>query len=564
VPQTSFESLASLGERLEQTSSRLQKKEMIAKFLREIAPEEVPAGVRLLVGQMFPEWDERTLNLSWRAVQKVITELTGASEEDWQQVFGEAVDAGEAVRLLLERRGDASPLSSRLTILEIYETLGDIAEVKGKGSRRRKEELLLSLLSQASPLEAKYLTKIVLREMRHGVSEGLLLDAIADASRAKRKLVRRANMFLGDLGEVALLALREGQAGLEQTHPQLFRPLKPMLAQPAQSLQDALDYHQGKVALEYKLDGARVQIHKDGPTVKIFTRKLSEVTHSLPEVAEEAQAQTRANSAILEGEVIAVDQLGRPLAFQHLMRRFRRVHGIAEAIEEVPVQLYLFDVLYRDGESLVDLTYDQRWRILEKTRGEMLTAGRSMPQSLEEGAVFAQEAYDQGHEGVMVKHLLGPYQPGTRGKSWFKVKRTLSLDLVVVAADWGHGRRHGWLSNYHLAAWDEERDTFLEVGKTFKGLTDEQFRQMTERLLALETDRVRGTVHVEPRVVVEVLFNEIQASPQYESGFALRFARISRLREDKRPQDADTLQTVRTMFDKQFAQKGRFQESGVD
>jgi DNA ligase-1 len=564
VPQTTFESLASLGERLEKTSSRLQMKEMIAQFLRELAPEEVPSAVRLLVGQVFPEWDERSLNLSWRAVQKVITELTGASEQDWQEVFGEAVDAGEAVRLLRERRGEAPSSSSRLTLLEVYETLGEIAEAKGKGSRRRKEELLLSPLSQAGPLETKYLIKIVLREMRHGVSEGILLDAIAEASGAKRKLVRRANMFLGDLGEVALLALREGQAGLEQTSPQLFRPLKPMLAQPAQSLQEALDYHQEEVALEYKLDGARVQIHMDGPTVKIFTRKLSEATHSLPEVAEEVRVQAQADRTILEGEVIAVDQLGRPLPFQHLMRRFRRVHGITEAIEKVPVQLHLFDVLYRDGDSLVDLTYDQRWRILEEICGEMLTAGRCVPQNLEEGAAFAQEAYDQGHEGVMVKHLPSPYKPGARGKSWFKVKRTLSLDLVVVAADWGYGRRHGWLSNYHLAVWDEERDTFQEVGKTFKGLTDEEFQQMTERLLALETHRVRGTVHVEPRVVVEVLFNEIQASPQYDSGVALRFARISRLREDKRPQHADTLQTIRTMFDEQFAQKGRFQEKGTE
>jgi len=564
VAQTSFESLASLGERLEKTSSRLQMKKIVAQFLRELDTEEVPSGVRLLVGQVFPEWDEQTLNLSWRAVQKVITELTGASEQDWQDVFGEAVDAGEAVRLLVESRRETPPPSARLTILGVYETLGDIAEAKGKGSRRRKEELLRSLLSQASPLESKYLVKNVLREMRHGVSEGMLLDAIAETSRAKRKFVRRANMFLGDLGEVALLALREGQAGLERTHPQLFRPLKPMLAQPAHGLEEALDYHQGKVALEYKLDGARVQIHKDGPTVKIFTRKLSEVTHSLPEVAEEVRVQAQADRTILEGEVVAVDQQGRPLPFQYLMRRFRRVRGIAKAIEEVPVQLYLFDVLYRDGSSLVDLTYDQRWRILEETRGEMLTAGRTIPQGLEEGAAFAQEAYEQGHEGVMVKHLLGPYRPGTRGKSWFKVKRTLSLDLVIVAADWGYGRRHGWLSNYHLAVWDEQRDAFLEVGKTFKGLTDEEFQKMTERLLALETHRERGTVYVEPRVVVEVLFNEIQASSQYESGVALRFARISRMREDKRPQDADTLQTVGTMFDEQFAQKGRFQESGAD
>jgi len=221
------------------------------------------------------------------------------------------------------------------------------------------------------------------------------------------------------------------------------------------------------------------------------------------------------------------------------------------------VQLFLFDVLFRDGEALVDRPYDERWRILQQIKGAMMAAARSIPLNLAEGEDFAQQAYRGGHEGVMVKHLHSPYRPGVRGKSWLKVKHTMSLDLVIVAADWGYGRRHGWLSNYHLAARDEETDVFPEVGKTFKGLTDEEFESMTQTLLTLETLRTRGTVYVEPRVVVEVLFNEIQASRQYESGLALRFARISRLREDKRPRDVDTLQTLRTLFDEQFAQKGR-------
>ena len=243
------------------------------------------------------------------------------------------------------------------------------------------------------------------------------------------------------------------------------------------------------------------------------------------------------------------------------MRRLRRVHGIKEIARQVPVQLHLFDILYRDGESLVDLPYAERWRLLEEIKGGLSAAGRTVPRDLAEGEAFAQQAYGEGHEGVMVKHLRSPYHPGVRGKSWFKVKHVLSLDLVIVAADWGYGRRHGWLSNYHLAAKDEERNAFKEVGKTFKGLTDDEFRQMTDRLLALETGRKGGTVFVEPQVVVEVLFNEIQSSPQYESGLALRFARISRVREDKRPEDADTLQTLRKLFSQQFEQKGHFEET---
>jgi DNA ligase-1 len=394
--------------------------------------------------------------------------------------------------------------------------------------------------------------------MRHGVSEGIVLDSIADAFRVKKQLVRRANMLLGDLGEVALTARDKGESGLQEIGPRLFRPMKPMLAKPAKGLAEAVGSHGGEVALEYKLDGARVQIHKDGPTVRIFTRNLSEVTSSLPEIVQEVREFARAERMIVEGEVIAVDEEGRPLPFQHLMRRFRRVHEVEETAQRIPVQLHLFDILLLDGESLVDSPYQERWLKLEQVKGSLQSAGRSIPRHLEEARAFTGLAYEEGHEGVMVKHLDSPYRPGVRGKSWLKVKRTTSLDLVIVAADWGYGRRHGWLSNYHLAARDEERGIFLEVGKTFKGLTDEEFQQMTERLLALETERQRGTVFVEPQVVVEVLFNEIQASPQYESGLALRFARISRLREDKGPQEADTIQTMRRLFEEQSEYKGEY------
>jgi len=561
MPETTFETLANLGERLEATSSRLEMAESIARFLKELAPAEVAAAVRLLVGQVFPEWDERSLNLSWRAIFDVVTDLSGASEDDWQQAFSEAVDAGEAVRLILAKKAPSPPQSPRLTISQVYSAFEQMAEVKGRGSRARKEALLRSLLSWATPLEAKYLVKDVLGEMRHGVSEGILLDAIARAAEAKPGIVRRANMFLGDLGEVAAVALREGQQGLKQITPLLFRPLKPMLAQPAQDLAEAFHYHHGEVALEYKLDGARVQLHKDGPRVEVFTRNLSRVTGSLPEIPQEVLAQVTAEQAILEGEVIAVDAAGRPLPFQHLMRRFRRLRDIEETAQHVPIQLQLFDVLYLNGRNLVDLPYQERWEILEETRGEMLAAGRVVPRDLSEAEAFAERARQEGHEGVMVKHLPSKYRPGVRGKSWFKVKHTYSVDLVIVAADWGYGRRHGWLSNYHLAAMDEDSNSFLEVGKTFKGLTDEEFKQMTRRLLALETHRQGSTVFVEPKVVVEVVFNEIQSSPQYESGLALRFARITRLRDDKSPREADTLQTLRQLFQSQFQQKGTYKGS---
>jgi len=254
-----------------------------------------------------------------------------------------------------------------------------------------------------------------------------------------------------------------------------------------------------------------------------------------------------------------VDAQGRPLPFQHLMRRFRRKHAVAATVEEIPIELHLFDALYLDGKTLVDAPYQKRWAALGEVAGKLNLVRRLIPKTVEEGEAFAEVAYRDGHEGVMAKDLDSAYTPGVRGKSWLKLKRVLSLDLVIVAADWGYGRRHGWLSNYHLAARDADSGQYLVVGKTFKGLTDGQFQEMTERLLALERSRKGGTVFVQPQVVVEVLFNEIQESRQYRSGLALRFARISRVREDKTPAEADTIQTLRQLYDQQFQYKGRLE-----
>lgn len=559
MTETPFLALALLGERLEKTRKRLELAALVADLLKRLGPEEIGPGVRLLIGQVFPEWDSRALNLSWRAVSKILQGLTAPSKSDRAAIRVEAVDAGEWARLLLERARIEPPQPPPLSLLEVYRTFEEIAETAGPGSRRKKEELLNSLFLRAQPVEAKYIVKNVVREMRHGVSEGILLDAIAQAAELPKKLARRANMLCGDLGKVTSIALTEGQEGLKRIKPQLFRPLKPMLAKMADDVAQAFQEHQGKTALEYKLDGARVQIHKAGDEVRIYSRNLSEVTPSLPEVVGQVREEVRADSAILEGEVIAVDEMGRPLPFQHLMRRFRRIHNLRELMREVPIQLYLFDILYWDGASLVDEPNHERWRALQEVKGNLNCVARLTPRNPQEGEAFAQASYEAGHEGLIAKRLDSVYTPGVRGKAWFKIKQTISLDLVIVAADWGYGRRHGWLSNYHLAARDEESGEFLEVGKTFKGLTDKEFEEMTAHLLSLEISRQGATVHVEPETVVEVLFNEIQRSPHYDSGLALRFARISRLRGDKSPEETDTIQTMRKIFRRQFEKKGRYE-----
>jgi DNA ligase-1 len=554
-----FSRLASLAEQLESTTKRTALASLVADFLRSLQPEEIPPGVRLLIGRVFPEWDGRALNMSWRAASDVVRGLADPTEEQRAQIGDQAEDTGQRVKLLLQMARTELQQGVPLTLLDVYEGLEQIAEVEGQGSWARKGTLLRGLLLRASPVEAKYIVKAVIGEMRHGVSEGIMLQAIAQAAGMRAAPVRRANMLWGDLGEVARAALGGGIGALQEATLKLFRPLKPMLAQTADSLSEAFERYEGHVALEYKLDGARVQIHKQGQQVRIYSRSLSEVTTSLPEVVEATQQGLAAEEAVVEGEAVGVDGAGRPLPFQHLMRRFRRVHDVAALAEEIPVQLRPFDLLYLDGESLVDLPNRDRWERLERVAGGLFLVPRIEPVTVEEGEAFAEAAHRAGHEGTMAKDLRSGYSPGVRGRSWLKLKHVLSLDCVIVAADWGYGRRHGWLSNYHLSVRDEGDGSLHVVGKTFKGLTDEEFRQTTERLLELQVRRMRGTVHVQPRVVVEVLFNEIQESSQYPSGFALRFARIHRIRDDKTLLEVDTLRTLRMLYEEQFRYKGRME-----
>ncbi len=326
-----------------------------------------------------------------------------------------------------------------------------------------------------------------------------------------------------------------------------------MLAQPAANVAEALRMLGDRIALEHKLDGARVQIHCTGADVRIFSRALNDITASLPEVVELARG-LGSRPAIFDGEVIAIDAGGRPLAFQDLMRRFGRVRDIERLRVERPVRLFVFDLIGLDGDLLIDLPYEERYAALSEiaSAAGLAMATRILPSTLAEGNQFYARAIADGHEGIVAKALASPYMPGARGRGWVKIKTTRTFDLVIVAADWGYGRRHGWLSNYHLAARDEHGGGFVEVGKTFKGLTDDDFRAMTDRLIALKTAEEHGTVVVRPEVVVEVAYSDIQRSPRYAGGMALRFARIIGVRSDKSADEADTIAAVAAAFDRQL------------
>lgn len=521
-----FAEFCALCRDLEATRSRLAKTASTAEFLRRLEPGEVPSAVAFLTGRAFPASDPRTLEVSWATLSEVL-ETVGAA-----------------------------PAVPSLSLLDVARSFDEVAEAAGPGSRRAKVKRLTELFGRATSEERQILQKILLGEMRIGLHDGLIQEALARAAGADPEVVRRAALFLSDLSEVARIALTEGVAGLQRVGARLFVPVLPMLAELARDFDEVFEAHEGPTALEFKYDGARIQIHKGAGEVRIWSRRLTEVTASLPELVETARKEVRGDSVILDGEVVAVGADGRPLPFQELMRRFRRVHEIEAAARETPLALYLFDCIMTAGRSLIDEPYRTRWAALEGLTGGAHLARRAIVADVAAARAFLAEALAAGHEGVIAKALTSPYAPGSRGKRWFKVKLAETIDCVIVAADRGSGRRRGWLSNYHLAVLDESGG-FAPVGKTFKGLTDQEFTEMTARLRRLELHDDGYTVTVKPEVVVEVAYNEIQRSPQYSSGFALRFARISRIREDKSPEQATTLAELRTLYDKQFTSKSR-------
>jgi DNA ligase-1 len=559
---TLFKSLAELLEKVEGTRKRLQTVNMIADFLRGLDAEELEPAVSMILGRSFPKWSQKTLEVSWTTLSAILRRVT---EVDWNvfiQAFGSTGDIGSATKAVFEKakvKRQVLLLEKQLTILEVRRSLEVIAGTTGLGSREKKERLTEALFSQTSPVEAKYLTKIFVGEMRTGFHEGLMEQAVARIFEVPLATVQKASMAIGDIGEVAAIAKKQGNEALTKVEFRVFRPVKLMLAQVADSVEEALKAHGGETAFEYKYDGARVQIHKLGNEVRIFSRRLTDVTLSLPEIVETVKGNIKANEIILEGEVVAVDASGFPIPFQHLMRRFKRIHEIEGTAERVPVKLYLFDVLYLNGESLITLPYVERRQILSKNSGRIQLTAQLQTSKKEEAAEFLEKAVGSGHEGLMAKNLDSPYTPGSRGKRWLKIKKVLEpLDLVITAAEYGYGRRHGWLSDYYLAARDPETGGFVELGKTFKGLTDAEIIEMTRRLKELTVREEHRRVVVLPRIVVEVAYNEIQKSPKYESEMALRFARITRIRDDKSPYEADTIERVREIYERQFSKKGRY------
>jgi ATP-dependent DNA ligase I len=487
------------------TSARLAKIDRLAAALREAGPVEVPIAVAYLSGEL----PQRQIGVGWAALRGGFTPAPAPS----------------------------------LTLSDVDSAFSAIGAISGKGSAAARKALVSKLFERATAEEQQFLSGLLSGELRQGALEGVMTEAVARAASVPVGEVRRAVMLHGALGAVAGAALAGGSEALRGFGLEIGRPVRPMLAASAATLADALaKVGDDGAAVEWKLDGIRIQAHLTEGHVRLFTRTLDEITGRLPEVVV-ALGKLPVRSAVVDGELIALREDGRPLPFQDTAART----ATQDAVPAVPLSVFLFDALHLEGADLIDLPDRKRHAELARVVPPELLMPRLVTGSLEEATAFFRDALSHGHEGVVVKSLDTPYAAGRRGAGWIKVKPRHTLDLVVLAVEWGHGRRRGWLSNLHLGARDPATGGFVMLGKTFKGLTDELLTWQTQRLLALEDHSDSWTVYVRPELVVEIAFDGVQRSPRYPGGLALRFARVLRYREDKSAAEADTIDTVRAL-----------------
>jgi DNA ligase-1 len=499
--------VARTSEAVASTSGRRAKVDLLAELLRRCGPQEVAVAVAYLSGRL----PQGTIGVGWAALR----DLDGSSA--------------------------AEP---SLALLDVHAAFERIGTATGTGSQALRRRALADLFARATEPERRFLAGLLSGELRQGALEGVMAEAVAKATGLPAADVRRARMLAGELGPVAAAALSEGASGLARFRLSVLRPVQPMLAQTADGVDDAI----GRIspaAVEWKLDGARIQVHRLGDEVRVFTRTLADVTPQVPEIVEAVRGLAL-DATILDGEAIALRADGRPHAFQRTMSRFGARLDVDRMRVSTPLSSSFFDCLHAGGDDLIDRPAVERFRVLDRVVPEHLRVPRTVVSTADEAGRVLEEALARGHEGVMVKALDAPYEAGRRGAGWLKVKRAVTLDLVVLAAEWGHGRRRGWLSNLHLGARDPAGGCVM-LGKTFKGMTDQMLAWQTERLLELEIGRDDFTVHVRPELVVEIAFDGLQASSRYPGGLALRFARVKGYRPDKRPQDADTIETVRAI-----------------
>jgi len=521
--------------------------------LFDSADDDLATVVRFVQGRVFPAHDSTTLDIGPNLCYAAIARAAGrnVSADDVEDRLAEVGEIG-AVAASYDFGGQqglgafTGDGPDGLTVAEVDEQLRTLAAADGSGSQDTKLDVLFGLFNRTSPEEARYLARLVLSEMRIGVGEGTVRDAIAEAFGVPVESVERALQVSNDYGLVAAVARDDAEGGLDSLHLEIGRPVQAMLAQ-AGAVSDAVEAWE-TVAVSWKFDGARIQVHDDGETVSLYSRNMEDVTDALPEVVEFVEANLTA-PAILDGEVVAVDEDGDPLPFQEVLRRFRRKHDVAKAREAVTVRLEAFDCLHADGEDLLDATLVERHDRLAAVLDDGVAGLRRTADTAEIADIEA-EALAAGHEGIMLKNPESTYSPGRRGRNWLKRKPDVeTLDLVVTGAEWGEGRRAEFLGTFLLSVRTE--DGYEPIGKVATGITDEELADLTDLLDPHVLSESGKTVDIEPAVVFEVGYEEIQESSTYGSGWALRFPRFIGVRDDKDPEDADTLARVERLTDQQ-------------
>ena len=508
--------LVQVSQRVGATAARRVKVGELAALLKLLTPDELDIGVHYLSGEI----PQGKIGIGYAAVRAAA-----------------ATPAAEA---------------ATLSIPEVDGELSALAGMRGSGSAARRAVALQNLFARATAPEQQFLLRLLIGELRQGALAGVMVDSIAAAAELPIATVRRAAMYSKNLGMVASAALRAGLEALAKFQLELFSPVSPMLAQTAADVAEALREIPGAAAFEWKMDGARIQVHKLGEEVRIYTRSLNEITAAIPEIVELARTFAE-HTLVLDGEAIAVDASGRPHPFQVTMRRFGRKLNVEASRSALPIDAFFFDCLRFGAESIATCTTQERFAALTRAVPASRLIPRLVTDSEPAARAFYEAALAAGHEGLMAKALDAPYEAGNRGASWLKIKRVHTLDLVVLGAEWGYGRRTGKLSNLHLGAMDPASGGYVMLGKTFKGLTDAMLTWQTQEFLAREIRRDAGTVYILPELVVEIAFSDLQASSRYPGGLALRLARVKRYRDDKRVEDADTMEAVRKIYAAQSA-----------
>lgn len=548
-----FAALVELYKNLETTTKKLEKTRMLADFYAKCSEKELYKAVVLSMGQIFPRGDSE-LGVANEMMKKTIAKVTGNSEKDIVNTFKSTGDLGLTAGKLMEKRKQEALGKKELTVDMVFDNLRRLPGLTGKGSQEKRTDLIAELLSAASPEEARYIVRITLGQMRTGVAAGLIRDAIAKAFEKDKKDIEHMFNLTGDYGHVA----ERAKKGIMKTDIQMSRPITVMLAERSGGLEEAMKSFKN-TALEKKYDGFRTQISKDGNTIRIFSRRMEDVTNQFPDIVLWSKTQLKAKTCIVDGEAVAYDyQKKKTRPFQQLSRRIQRKYDIEKMVKEIPIQVNLFDIIYLDGKNLMDEPLYERWAHLKAAvrQSENIRLAEHIETSdLNEAKKFYETALARGEEGVIVKNMDAHYQPGRRVGYWLKVKPILEpLDLVIVGAEWGEGKRANWLSSMVLAARHDSK--LVETGRMASGFTENQLEELTKKLKTIITETHGKEVKVKPEVVVEVGYEEIQKSPKYPSGYALRFPRLLRIRaEEKTVKDIDTLKTIEKLYRQQRGRK---------